>query len=75
MDQKSTVREICRYRGGIKNECRINPAKFETRLDEALKIANDGLAEVRRSLIGMTLENIDCLKDALRSLVADYMEK
>ena len=56
----------------IKNECRSNLNKAETRLDEALKIASDGLTEVRRSLIGLAPENIDSLKNVLQSLAENF---
>jgi signal transduction histidine kinase len=55
-----------------KNDCRHDLTKAENRLDEALKIAGEGLAEVRRSLIGLDPENINSLKEALQSLVADF---
>jgi signal transduction histidine kinase len=55
-----------------KNSCLIDPVKTETRLNEALRIANEGLSEVRRSLIGLMPENLGGLKNALLSLVSDF---
>jgi signal transduction histidine kinase len=55
-----------------KINCRNASDMVETRLDEALKIASDGLAEVRRSLISMTPVNTISLKSSLQSLVDDF---
>ena len=55
-----------------KNSCLTDPVKTETRLNEALRIANEGLKEVRRSLIGLMPENLGGFKNALLSLVADF---
>ncbi|MGE5581560.1 MAG: histidine kinase N-terminal 7TM domain-containing protein [Bacillota bacterium] len=55
-----------------KNNYREDPKKGEARIDESIKIANEGLKEVRLALIGLAPENFDCLKNTLTSLVEDF---
>jgi signal transduction histidine kinase len=50
---------------------RTNPEKSENQMDKALKIAEEGLAEVKRSLLNMPDPN-NSLKKALESLAEDF---
>lgn len=59
--------------GGL--TCRTNPASTEEKILEAIKIAEDGLSEVRRSLIGLNpgVLKTDNLIDSLNKLIADFL--
>lgn len=54
--------------------CRKDPAKTEEKLAEAIKIARDGLKELRRSISGLTTEKLESgnLLIALNKLVSDF---
>lgn len=54
--------------------CRKDPSVTERKLDEAMRLLEEGLGEVRRSLLGLSIlqSNSDNLVAALENLLASY---
>jgi signal transduction histidine kinase len=55
-----------------KIKCQNDPENVESQLDKALKIASDGLAEVRCSLLDMAFEDNISIKESLKSLIDHF---
>lgn len=51
---------------------RTNPEKSESQLDKALKIAGEGINEVKRSLLNMPSDQNHSLRKALENLIDDF---
>jgi len=54
--------------------CRHNPEEMEKKLTEALRVAEEGLAEVRRSVAGLSMARFtrETLMDALQALIGSF---